>query len=373
MFYFANFSGEARTQSYDQGLLFERLVKKIVDTLGFKDIELREKISGKEYDIRAAAKLGGRTLIGEAKARRENQTMPVITSFIGSLDHEDLPDDTLGLFISISDLAPDAKDWLGKSKKRERIETIIGQQIFDRLAQIGYPTPQQVRKWSEAQFGMRTGDTHLLISDQGDFFLQTLARNNEARIKAFCVYDCNGGRIEDKAFAQNIKKRIDDFQELSFLPSPQNFVTHLDDTPGRIGVDKEGAGWFEHKLPAHPERFVGRKAKIKDFIDYVQDAIDRKTNIRVYQVLSPSGVGKSSFLLKIHSETDSIGVAIFQDARNFRSAVDLLSFLQEFVEDGFSKYGIEDIVPTDRVGILDSLTRVDSELDNRRISEVGRQ
>ena len=48
MFYFVNFSGDPNSQSYDQGVLFEELVKKIVGTLGFKDIELREKISGKE-------------------------------------------------------------------------------------------------------------------------------------------------------------------------------------------------------------------------------------------------------------------------------------------------------------------------------------
>lgn len=79
MFYFVNFSGDPKSQSYDQGVLFEELVKKIVDTLGYKVTDWREKISGKEYDIRAEAKLGKRTLIGEAKARRENQTMPVIT------------------------------------------------------------------------------------------------------------------------------------------------------------------------------------------------------------------------------------------------------------------------------------------------------
>ena len=144
-------------------VLFEGvLVKKIVNTLGFKDIELREKISGKEYDISAIAKLGGRRLIGEAKARRENQAMPVITSFVGSLDHEDLPTDTLGLFISISDLASDAKDWLGKSRKRDRIEIIVGQQIFERLTQIGYPTVQQVKKWAESS--LECGQVILIYS-----------------------------------------------------------------------------------------------------------------------------------------------------------------------------------------------------------------
>src|SRR4030042_1103649 len=266
MFYFVNFSNDPKAQSYDQGKLFEKLVEKLVDKLGYKDIELREKISGKEYDIRAKAKLGNRQLIGEAKARRENQTTHVISSFIGSVDHKDLPSDTLGLFISISDLAPDAKDFLSKTRKRNRIETIIGQDILKKLVDFGYPTIQQVKNWAENQFEMRTGDTHLLISDKGYFFLQTLARKNETRIKAFCVYDSKSNRIEESSFGQDIKTRIEDFKELVFLPRPQKFNTHLDDTPGLISVDKEGAGWFEHKLPAHPDRFIGRKHQIEDFV-----------------------------------------------------------------------------------------------------------
>lgn len=366
MFYFVKFASDPKSQSFDQGILFEELVKKIVDVLGFTITEWREKLSGKEYDVRAQAKLGGRTLIGEAKARRENQTVPVITSFIGSLDHVDLPDDTLGLFISISELGADARDTLRKSKKRDRIVTIVGHEILDRLVEIGYPSIAQVKKWAESRFGMRTGDTHLLVSDQGDFYIQTLARKNEARIKAFCVYDSSGNPIEEAAFGSLIKKRIEDFQELFFLSSPQSFTTHLDDIPGRIGVDKEGAGWFEHKLPAHPERFIGRKPQIQDFKTYISDVLRKKTNIRVYQILSPSGVGKSSFLLKIHSETvPTIGTAIFQDARNFRGTIDLLSLLQEFLGAGLNDGGIEATIPTDKEGILDGLRMVDAALEKK--------
>lgn len=370
MFYFVKFASDPKSQSFDQGILFEELVKKIVDVLGFTITEWREKLSGKEYDVRAQAKLGGRTLIGEAKARRENQTVPVISSFIGSLDHEDLPDDTLGLFISISELGADARDYLRKSRKRDRIVTIVGHEILDRLVQIGYPSIAQVKKWAESRFGMRTGDTHLLVSDEGDFFIQTLARKNEARIKAFCIYDANGNHIEEVAFGNLIKKRIEDFQELFFLSSPQSFQTHLDDIPGRIGVDKEGAGWFEHKLPAHPERFIGRKPQIRDFKTYISDVLRKKTNIRVYQILSPSGVGKSSFLLKIHSETvPTIGTAIFQDARNFRGTIDLLSLLQEFLGAGLNDGGIEETIPTDKDEILEGIKLVDTALEEK--SKVG--
>lgn len=370
MLYFTNFSGDPKSQSYDQGILFEKLVKNIVESLGYKITDWREKLSGKEYDVRAEAKLGGRILIGEAKARRENQTMPVITSFVGSLDHEDFPDDTLGLFISTSDLSSDARDWLRKTKKRERIEVIVGQQILEKLTEIGYPAIQQVKKWAESQFKMRTGDTHLLVSDRGDFFIQTLARKNEARIKAFCVFDPDGNRIGEKSFGEDIKNRIEDFQDLVFLPNPQTFATHLDDVPGLIGVDKEGAGWFEHKLPAHPERFIGRKSQIRDFESYIFDVLNSKTNIRLYQILSPSGVGKSSFLLKINNESASIGIAIFQDARNFRSSIDLLSLLQEFVEAGFNEFGNGRIIPTDRAGIFNSLQIIDNELLNQQIVGV---
>jgi hypothetical protein len=363
MFYFLNFPGDNKSQSYDQGVLFEKLVKKIVDALGFRIIEWREKISGKEYDVRAEAKLGRRMLIGEAKARRETQTMPVITGFVGSLDHEDLPNDTLGLFISISDIAPDARDWLGKTRKRDRIEVIVDREILSRLAQIGYPTTQQIKLWAETRFGMRTGDTHLVVSDRGDFFIQTLARKSETRIKAFCAYDSSGTLIDEADFGKELKSRIEDLSELFFLTNPESFSTPLDSTPGRIGPDKEGTGWFEHKLPAPPDCFVGRIKQLQDFRAYIDDVIYRRTSIRVYQVLSPSGVGKSSFLLKAHSDIESTSVAIFQDARNFRGIIDLLSLLQEFVELSHETFGITEIVPANQAGVLASLLEIDKHLE----------
>ena len=81
-------------------------------------------------------------------------------------------------------------------------------------------------------------------------------------------------------------------------------------------------------------------------------------------VLSQSGVGKSSFLLKIHNEIEpNIDIAIFQDARNFRGSIDLLSLLQEFVEVGLDKNIIDIPIPTARVSILDSIAKIDTVLE----------
>ncbi len=134
MFFFVNFQSAHQT-NYEKGLLFEGLVKEIVSSLGYKDIELRVKKAGKEYDVKAKAKLGNRLLIGQAKAYEAAINSQIMSEFVGSLDLEDFPEDALGLFVSTSDLTPDAKEFIQRLKKgkRDRIELIASEQISSHL------------------------------------------------------------------------------------------------------------------------------------------------------------------------------------------------------------------------------------------------
>ncbi len=68
MFHFIDFSSTIHTLSQNQGKLFERLLKDIVNACGYKDIELRAKMSSMEYDVSAKGKLDNVPLVGEAKA-----------------------------------------------------------------------------------------------------------------------------------------------------------------------------------------------------------------------------------------------------------------------------------------------------------------
>ena len=65
-----------------------------------------------------------------------------------------------------------------------------------------------------------------------------------------------------------------------------------------LGV-MHGEGWFDYQFPANPDRFIGRTSLINAFNDSVNDVKNGITSTKVIEILSRSGVGKSSISLKL--------------------------------------------------------------------------
>jgi hypothetical protein len=370
VFHFIDFTSTSLTQYQDQGKLFERLVRDIVDACGYRDIELRSKIASMEYDISATGKLDAIPLVGEAKAHAKKIDGPIITSFVGKM----LPiwgknDRTLGLFISTSDLTPEAKNFLQTVfEQKTNLKTIIGQQILDILAaELDYLTIGQVKNKASKDFDVRTGDTLFLISNRGNFFIQLLIRKDETRPRSFCIFHCQGSIISDLEFGKQLKSWIPELEELLFWPPEIRGTSFLDTDQSRI-APLQGSGWFDFRFPAPPDCFIGRKDKRKVFLDFVEDAKDKKSKVSVFQVLSRSGVGKSSFLLKIRDEMDKNGyVTVIADARNFRSSLDFLDLIQDFVK-SLNKNQALNIslpIPDNLEGGISTLQTIDHELQRK--------
>jgi hypothetical protein len=365
MFLFVNFSGDHRSISQDKGRLFESLVSELVDALGFEDIEIRIVTGGKEYDLRAKAKLDKRFLVGQAKAWERQVGAKDIAEFVGSLEIEDIPKDAIGLFVSLTGFTPHGKEFLSKLRKgvKERINTIVGEQILKYLVQSGYTPLRETRQIAENTFNMRSGDTYILVSDRGNYFIQLLARPDETRPKAFCALNKEGEIVVEEEFGKEVRQRIDELRDLNFLSKPLEFRSTLDDLPGPIGPGPEGASWFEYKLPAPPEFFIGRKDQVSHFENFLREFKEGTTGLPIYQVLSPSGVGKSSFLLKIQSTLDQPACTAFQDARNFRGRVDLLYLLQEFLEASQKLFGTPSKIAYTTDEVLNQFVLVDKSLN----------
>lgn len=365
MFHFIDLKSTALTLSQDQGKLFERLVRDIVSGCGYKDIELRAKMASMEYDISARGKLNNVPLVGEAKAHTKKIDGTTISSFIGKMVPIWEKDDrTLGLFISTSDLTPDAKDYLRSVEGPKRnFKVIIGQQILDILAnELSYLTLTQAKNKSASDFNTRAGDTLFLVSDRGDYFVQLLIRKDETRPRAFCVYHSQGTSINDLDFARMLKSRIPELEELLFWPPEIKGGSFLDFDQSRI-APLQGTGWFDYKLPAPPDCFIGRDDKIKVFTAFLDNFRNKRSKVSVFQVLSRSGVGKSSFLLKIRDELDRHDVlTVIVDARNFRSNLDFLDLIQEFVKCQNKRHNAKMSIPDNLESGFLALQEIDMQL-----------
>jgi len=368
MFYFIDFSSTSATMAQDQGKLFERLVSDIVNACGYTDIELRAKMASMEYDITAKSKLTHEPLVGEAKAHTKKIDSTTISSFVGKMHPIWGRDErTIGLFISTSDFTPDAKDYLRSIREQQsNLTTITGQQIIDLLAkELRYLAVEQVKSKAVSDFDVRPGDTLFLISDRNDFFVQLLIRKDETRPRAFCVYHSHGSSINEASFGKELKDRIPELEELLFWPLELKGKSFLDLEHGRI-APLQGTGWFDYKFPAPPGCFVGRDEKRDAFLSFINRFRTKKSKVSVFQVLSRSGVGKSSFLLKLQDDVAKDGViSVIADARNFRSTLDFLDLTQAFVQCSNRAYNTRVSIPDNFDSGLLSLQEISQELQRR--------
>ncbi|TFG19052.1 MAG: hypothetical protein EU530_07360 [Promethearchaeota archaeon] len=79
---------------------------------------------------------------------------------------------------------------------------------------------------------------------------------------------------------------------------------------------------------------------------FLKQATSGGTGISICQIISKSGVGKSSFLLKARSETDKLNfVSLIIDARDLKDNIDLIIITQLFVKELNSKLSLNFDLP----------------------------
>jgi len=337
MFKFFN-SQKKKITNYEKGILFESFVKKILEISNYEIIEERPKYEIGELDLTAVSKLdSSHKIIIEAKAKEKKIVRDIINSFVGKLLlFWDKNQQVTGLLISISDLTADAKTTLKAHKKKRSIDAHIGFNIFKKLSSNQeFLSLKEIQTICKKVSNMILGDTFFGICDRGFFFIQLLIPLKNTIPKYFFIIRPNGEVIEDRDFYEIVNSRINELKSLS----PHYILEDIEKTdqksqkigkyltfepsPGR------GKGWFDYKLPAPPEYFIGRKTELRKFEKYFNDYIEKKTKISIVQILSRSGVGKTSFIIKLKSDYEKLGFfTAFTDAREISSTLDIIKITQ---------------------------------------------
>ena len=62
-----------------------------------------------------------------------------------------------------------------------------------------------------------------------------------------------------------------------------------------------GDDWSDYR-PARPEDFVGRKKILSDILDFLESVNNGNSRTRLFSIKAPSGMGKSSVVLKLASQ-----------------------------------------------------------------------
>lgn len=325
--------------SYKKGTLFERFTARLVEMSGYRNVQLRAKRSSLEYDIEATSSLHNRKLFGEAKAHEASMSGKEASAFVGKLLPLALSEDGVdGLFISTSPFTPEADDYLGSLRRAGttvagiNLRTLAGDEIPSFLAErgIGIPEPH-LREKVERETGLQAFDAWIIVAERGDFFVVSLGQNVMSTATEFSVFSLAGDWIAISDLeATRLSNQVSDLKELKLL-APQAPQERSGDDAHTLPAVVAGSGWFDYKFPSPPECFIGREAALIEIDKFLTEISGGSTTLRAAQVLSRSGVGKSSLLLKVAASDRGVA-AVTVDGRNLRVPADLRLVAAELVE-----------------------------------------
>ncbi|WP_157519401.1 hypothetical protein [Modestobacter sp. Leaf380] len=354
-----------------KGHIFEQFAKRLVEYTGHRDVVLRVKRSSLEYDVEARSSLNGRQLNGEAKAHEAAISGKEVTAFFGKLvplAHSS-QNGLDGLFISTSRLTPDGEDFLRDltpevlSGLRMTFTTLVGEKIPQFLSERGHcASEESIKRTLAADTRLHPNDSWLVLGRRGDIIIVSAGPSAASAATHFVGFDLAGHRcVLTNDDVRRLRRQLVDLSNLTYLP-PDEMPAPDISTPSLPGV-LAGAGWFDYKFPSPPDCFVGRDTAIAAVQKFIQTVAEGATTLRAIQILSRSGVGKSSLLLKIGASSDeTTQVSATVDGRNLLAPGDLrlvVAALLRTVQDAFE---VELPVPSRQEDALTGLEKAAQEL-----------
>lgn len=354
MIEFLSIDRKSNSNEYDKGILFEELVRKLVKACGYRDINLRRKQNSLEYDVTAIANLGNKKLVGEAKAIQKKVSDELFKFVAKMLLDWNRDSSTLGFFVSTSELTAETLDYMNQIKENYNLQVLSGEEaILNKLAETAnYLNLEQIATLSIQSHGGSAGECIFLVTDRGEFFIQLICQDGMTTADSYCVFDVRGKEVKDNDFIALLGKSLPNLKGL--LPVKTN-KTH--DNVEQVVQERkfeqefmnliQGKGWFDYKLPASPDYFIGRETIIEKVNVHLKQILNGETAVRFFEILSRSGVGKSSTSLKIASMMNEQGnISIVVDSRAIESPLQLLSVFKVFIDKVSEKYNLEKSYPS---------------------------
>lgn len=114
----------------------------------------------------------------------------------------------------------------------------------------------------------------------------------------------HGQRVTSTEQLNNLKAHRNSFSSFQWLGSESidsKQTELLAEEYRNIVPVISGDDWSDYR-PARPEDFVGRKKILSDILDFLESVNNGNSRTRLFSIKAPSGMGKSSVVLKLASQ-----------------------------------------------------------------------
>lgn len=282
-----------------KGGILEDLVAQVLKCQQY-EVTQTVRVTGIEIDVLAQHKFSGQTILVECKAWDSVLPADVITKLLGNGLLKGIKTCWL---VTTGGLSKDAEgiriEW--ENTKREGLVFFTQNRIIDLLTDshliesvdvICEPLKDRFTMGSEAL---------LMLTSAGMYWIVPVTDSEVGLSSAVLAFDATTGqRIVSTDQLNELKTRKNSFSSFQWLgeePIDTKISEGLKEEYNNIVPVISGDDWSDYR-PARPEDFVGRKKILSNIFEFWGNVNEGNSNTRLFSIKAPSGMGKSSVVLK---------------------------------------------------------------------------
>lgn len=300
---------EEGSTTTEKGKLLEDLAASVLSIQQYEVVNTI-RVTGMEIDVLAKHKINNSHILVECKAWEGSLPADVISKLLGNMMLRGV---TAGWLLSTGPLSKDAEgvrnEWENRTDdERSKLSFYTSERIIELLLDARViVSPFLIEEKIKDLFVTIENNT-LVVTDIGMFWLIPVVDKGSEFVTSIIVFNAKtGDRITNKKIIESLKNRKNSYSTYQWIEGSEidnKASEQLLDEYRNIVPVISGDDWTDYR-PARPQDFVGRKQLLENIFSFFSDIIKGQSSTRLFSIKAPSGMGKSSIVLKIASMAQS--------------------------------------------------------------------
>ncbi|MCK4501059.1 restriction endonuclease, partial [Candidatus Babeliales bacterium] len=201
-----------------KGMLFERVIVTLLETLGYEGLKTNVLKSGSEIDIEGKSKITRQPFFCECKATKRKIDSSTFQQFVGKFLLEKIKNkDIVGLFFTLSPLTSATLENyadLKNTKYKSHIILYEGRDILKLLIESKLIVSEDLIDDKLKNIGYTFRDKYLVYTENGPYWVQILKEDSKSLF--FTIFDCYGNFLS-KAASEEIKELDENLSNKKYI------------------------------------------------------------------------------------------------------------------------------------------------------------